>query len=231
MRSSVQSVLFATGVVAFSWSCSAILGIEDAEPDPLLVPGDTSNVSPLCHEYCDAVMANCTDEHAVYVGRPACEAVCGALPPGNEGETAGNTVHCRLDNALQAETTGEFDNECPAAGPGGVPPEGAGICGSNCESYCLLFQTACNAFFAKAGFADLQDCQNSCASDIPDLGGYDTSFVKGDSVQCRLYHVSVALLDPTQHCPHAAGESPCIVSGAGGGGGDGHGGRGGGGGG
>jgi hypothetical protein len=58
-------------------------------------------------------------------------------------------------------------------------------------------------------FGTLTGCKTQCDTSIPDLGGYDISVKSGNSVQCRLYHLGAATLDPGLHCPHAAGGHPC----------------------
>jgi len=45
----------------------------------------------------------------------------------------------------------------------------------------------------------------------PDNLRYNVSQQSGDSLQCRLFHVSAATMDPTTHCVHAAGGSPCSI--------------------
>jgi hypothetical protein len=65
-------------------------------------------------------------------------------------------------------------------------------------------QTYCDTFASESA------CLTACA-DVNDLGGYTTSTQAGDSIQCRLYHVSAASLDPKTHCPHAAGEQICVA--------------------
>jgi hypothetical protein len=39
---------------------------------------------------------------------------------------------------------------------------------------------------------------------------YSTAIQDGDSVQCRLYHVTAATLDSRTHCSHAAGVALCV---------------------
>ncbi|MBW2459123.1 MAG: hypothetical protein JRI68_31785 [Deltaproteobacteria bacterium] len=201
-------VLALAGVAAQGWSCSDVLGIEDAEPDPLFGTGG-GTASPLCQEYCDTVQTHCTEELEVYTSVTACLDVCAALPAGEDGATSGNSVHCRLGNARTAEN--EPDTECPAAGPGGD-----GICGDNCGAFCVLFETACATKFG-AAYAGQDACLDDCAATIPDTGGYTTAQSKGDSLQCRLWHASVALDDPIQHCIHVAGEHICVAAGGAGG--------------
>jgi hypothetical protein len=57
----------------------------------------------------------------------------------------------------------------------------------------------------------IDDCMAACAT-VPDLGAYDFSIESGNSIQCRLYHVSAASLVPSTHCPHAAGEAICVAA-------------------
>jgi len=90
------------------------------------------------------------------------------------------------------------------AGPGGD-----GTCGQNCEAYCLLLRTHCSARF-DGTFDGLAACTAACQQ-IPDAGGYTTAMSQGDSIQCRLWHVSAAAVDPSMHCGHAAGDLPCAA--------------------
>jgi hypothetical protein len=153
---------------------------------------------PLCDEYCDAVIANC-DTHRVYASPLICQAICEILAPGSPGDRSGNTVHCRLSNAELAVATGEPTEHCPAAGPGG-----AGICGDDCASYCVLMAHFCPDFGTE------EECRGNCPS-IPTIGGYNTTMTSGNTLECRLYHVSAATQDARTHCPHAAGmEAFCI---------------------
>lgn len=205
-------------------ACGALLDIQDAETDPLLIGnvggqgaggdgtgGDTT--APLCDTYCALVQSNCVDETQVYASQDLCLRVCGFLPDGMEGDMSGNTVGCRTTNARAAEATGEPDVHCPIAGPGGD-----GTCGSNCEAYCSLMQQVCAARFGM-DYDGIPDCIDQCTNDVPDIGNYSSNIQEGDSIQCRLYHVSAATFDPGQHCAHAAGDAPCLDSGVGGAGG------------
>jgi hypothetical protein len=64
--------------------------------------------------------------------------------------------------------------------------------------------------------ASLNQCLSACDI-VPDLSRppdnlrYNVSQQSGDSLQCRLFHVSAATMDPTTHCIHAAGGSPCSI--------------------
>lgn len=148
--------------------------------------------TPLCVEYCDTVMGNCTGSNKVYAARASCINTCNALPKGSEAEALGNTVHCRLERARSAGTFPE--DECIAAGPGGEP-----ACGSNCEAWCHLLEVEC-----PNDYGLLENCMNACGS-IRDLGGFDvvTSY-STDDIQCRLIHLGAVQggVDPI-HCGHA----------------------------
>ncbi|MEQ9323984.1 MAG: hypothetical protein RIF41_32770, partial [Polyangiaceae bacterium] len=163
--------------------------------------GGTSATAPSCEGYCATVTAACTGDAAVYTSEQSCAAVCAELELGTAGSSDGNTVACRQ---AQAAAAGDDASLCPAAGPGGD-----GTCGSTCEGYCSLFEALCPTEFA-ASYTSTPACEASCATDIPDLGGFDVTVVEGDSIQCRLYHVTQAALDAAFHCAHAAGLEICV---------------------
>ncbi|MGE0323999.1 MAG: hypothetical protein AB7S68_16925 [Polyangiaceae bacterium] len=174
-----------------SAGCQSIAGIEDRTFDPDGGTGGTS--SALCKTYCDDIMAACTGTLAQYASVDTCMATCEALPAGNSGDTSGDSVECRVRQARLAASTGEPAVHCPNAGPGGN-----GACGTNCESYCMLFAKAC------PDDADLVlDCPASCQG-LKDRGALDVELDHGgDTLQCRLVHTSSALVDPIVHCSHA----------------------------
>jgi hypothetical protein len=185
--------------------CSSALGIEDAKCDPALPECSPDAPSRLCQDYCSAVMTNCTDDNAVYESVSTCHAVCKLLDPGEEGTDSGNTVRCRLRQAIAAgpEGVNEPDSHCAGAGPGGEGADGEALCADNCDGYCSLMMAACD------DFSSVSACRKACR-DVPDLGGYNTSHSEGDSLQCRLWHLSAASLEPNPHCLHAAGKSYCV---------------------
>jgi hypothetical protein len=209
--------------VAMLASCASLVGIEDAHLDPESVGGGAGTGSggrasqtgggsgtgdageggdgsdptaTLCARYCGTVMKNCQGPVQVYESLAVCLRVCQALEPGTPEDKTGNTVGCRLFHAKQIELIGEEASECPAAGPGGD-----GVCGTNCQGYCSLMQNLCPPELGV-------ECAATCPA-VPDIGGYDSSETSGLTLQCRLYHVSAATLDPAFHCPHAAGAGPC----------------------
>lgn len=160
--------------------------------------------APLCERYCDAVAAACTGNDEQYASPMACRAACALLPEGEQGDVTGNSVECRLARAELARATGESAVYCPTAGPGG-----GGVCGTDCEGFCELMTETCPSVMGS-----YEECLPLCA-DVPNLSSppdqiiFDVSIQNGNSVQCRLYHVTAATLDARTHCPHAAGVALC----------------------
>ncbi|MEY4548422.1 MAG: hypothetical protein RL685_4617 [Pseudomonadota bacterium] len=152
-----------------------------------------------CWDYCDALETNCTGFSRVYENRDTCMATCKLIgnDPGDEVAATANTLSCRLDklSARRIES-----NECPLVGPGGN-----GACGSNCQALCALRSQLCSD--ADPGIGDgtqvIAECESDCAA-LYDRGDMDASGVDvgGDSVQCRLLHISRAALHPEQAAQH-----------------------------
>ena len=168
-----------------------------------------------CKRYCKLVMDSCTGQHAVYASEASCLAVCAELPAGTDDDPAGNTVACRTEQALLAASTGEPHAHCAAAGPGGSTTTVGDSCGSDCESYCMLHRRICD-LDGELVLSDQEECERRCAA-VPDRGAFDVEFDHdGDSIQCRLVHLSSAALGQSaaeSHCWHArlapAMDSPC----------------------
>ncbi|WP_438000313.1 hypothetical protein WMF26_11270 [Sorangium sp. So ce185] len=187
----------------FGWlGCHAIAGIEDRTYVPPEEEPDPSPVSEACASYCADVMANCTGENQVYSTLDTCHGVCAALPAGDPLEPVDNTLACRARQAELAGLTDEPAVHCPAAGPGGD-----GVCGTNCESYCALQAAACSPELPTQ-----EECVAKCAG-LRNVEGFDAiENHEGDTLQCRLVHVSSATVDPDEHCDHASlmPVEPCI---------------------
>jgi hypothetical protein len=168
-------------------ACQVVAGIEDRKLDP------EASTDALCNEYCDKVMAACTDEHAVYTNRAQCMGVCSKLPPGEEQEIVNeNSIRCRIrliDSALH-----EAD-DCRFVGPGGGDQ-----CGSDCDAYCTVYPQVCPDDYK---YGDFDNCLKNCVG-LKDQSRYDLKADhEGDSIECRLVHTSSASVSPTEHCPHA----------------------------
>jgi hypothetical protein len=176
-------------------ACQAIAGIEDRTFDPIVPP------SAACQSYCDKITANCTGDNQQYETRDTCLGICNHLPPGDPLEPGmEDTLACRAKLAEQAGTGEEPDVDCPSAGPGGN-----GVCGSNCESFCQLQAAICTAE---------PDCVAKCAGLVPSVM-FNSDDETGDTLACRLYHISAASVLPDPHCMHATlrPNGPCDVAG------------------
>ncbi|XYI00650.1 hypothetical protein ACMHYB_13190 [Sorangium sp. So ce1128] len=195
-------ILLAPLSIAPWLGCHAIAGIEDRTfVDPQEEPEPTP-VSEQCASYCAAVMESCTAEFQVYSTVETCHGVCALLEPGDPLEPVDNTVACRARQAELAGITGELAVHCPPAGPGG-----AGTCGTDCESYCTLRASACTPEVDTH-----EDCVAMCAG-LTDAEMFDViANHEGDTLQCRLVHVSSATVDPDEHCKHSSlmPVEPCI---------------------
>lgn len=76
-----------------------------------------------------------------------------------------------------------------------------------CEQYCDQAEAACTG--TNEIFASRSACLQACG-DISD-GGQEGD-TKGDSLQCRIYHLEAAELDPLLHCAHGSpdGGGVCV---------------------
>jgi hypothetical protein len=169
-------------------------GNASGDPEVPLEP-----LEPLCTRYCRAVLDNCTGDLAVYASAMACETVCALLDPGQPGDDGVNTVECRLARAELARMTGEPADYCFSAGPGG-----GDACGRDCEGYCDVMTPTCDDLGSR------EQCLSECATVPIDTPPFSIRQQFGDSIQCRLFHVTAATLDPALHCEHAAGQAVCV---------------------
>jgi hypothetical protein len=190
------------GAAGTGTAAAGAAGAGSVAVDPIVL-----RASALCLEYCDTVAASCTAMNQQYASQLACLAVCELLPPGTAPAPSGNSVQCRLGQARTAASTGEPNLYCAAAGPGG-----AGVCGLDCDGYCAVMTAKCSR-----EIGNLNQCQAACSivpnlADPPTNQRYNVSMQSGDTVQCRLFHVSASTLDPVTHCGHASGLTPCALA-------------------
>jgi hypothetical protein len=182
---------------------------ENASRTPLTVDGGTdasaSRAEPgsdarapqpqlTCAFYCDQITANCTGDNAQYVTRDECMRACDAFPKGSLSDTQGNTLGCRIYHS-GAPSVSAPATHCPHGGPFGF-----GGCGSQCEGFCEVVDVACGA---DAGLFTNGGCLTEC----PRWTSNGAPSPKGPALQCREYHLGVALFAPAAHCPHL-GTSP-----------------------
>jgi hypothetical protein len=117
------------------------------------------------------------------------------------GAQTGNSVECRRSQAIQAAEMP--DVFCDPAGP-----SGSGICGGDCESFCFLADKICTGPMQQ--FPSIPDCIQDCMG-FPTDPPYDPAVHSGDTFGCRLYHLTVAALDPGTHCGHIVENSPICL--------------------
>ncbi len=184
------AALIALIALVTAGGCQSIAGIEERELGP-------------CGEFCDTVMANCTGENLVYETRAKCMGVCQLLPIGDSNEPQGtDTVACRFREARLANTSvvEDIPRHCRSAGPEGLD------CGGTCESYCFLYEKACSEVQCGSHETCVQKCE--ALLDKPTfslVGDYE-----GDTLQCRLVHLSNATIQPDPHCGHAQMVGPTL---------------------
>jgi hypothetical protein len=231
-------VLLAPALATAS-GCATLLGMEsatcsDCAPETqidMLEPGEetpddegssggpeppSAPVEP-CEAYCELMVGTCSDASQVpdrpYASREACLSLCSHIPPGSTGDTSGNTLTCRASLLQSSEAQSEPELVCEGAGRGGQ----AGmrpVCGSNCDAYCSFMESVCPEYVADLAGG----CAAACSS-LPDLYAFDAMRDRrGNSVQCRLWHVGVAADcggDPecrNRHCEHAVGINECVLA-------------------
>ncbi len=199
----------------------------DAAPPAIDAPaGPTLD----CPSYCTEIQANCTGANAQYPDMAHCLGTCAAFPVGTSKvtDTAGDTLGCRIYHAGMPSATTPATH-CPHAGPAGdVLKDGAtALCsgGNVCEDFCNIEVKVCGTTAAPVTgvtpqYADSPDCLAKCAA-FPNKTATYLVGAKGDSLACRLYHVTnaAALTDPamiTAHCGHSgpnggANQATCMT--------------------
>jgi hypothetical protein len=173
----------------------APMAMEDAP----MAMADAPAALATCADYCAAIMGACTGANAQYSSMAACMGSCAAFPVGTAGQVTMNTLQCRAYHTTAA--VGDPGLHCVHAGPGGG---GTAFCGTNCEGFCAIAASACTG--GNEQWADTAACMTDCAM-FPDTEPYDTSDTGGDSLACRLYHLTVAsegMMSANTHCDHIA---------------------------
>jgi hypothetical protein len=184
-------------IVTVPLGCRNVIGIPQLGSDQLT-----------CDTYCDTIGTACTGPQLQYASRAACMALCPTFPVGTLADTSGNTLGCRLNVATTIAGDGEAS--CTAAGPGGAGPGSMANCGTDCESFCASAVQVCPKDFTSEAA-----CRLLCAP-IPECPPYTVvpgaPLPDANTIQCRLYHLTSAALDPATHCPHVAGFGFCTPS-------------------
>lgn len=138
-------------------------------------------------------MASCTEGNTQYGSQESCEAFCIYLAPGSAGDTDGDTLSCRAYHANAAAA--DPDLHCKHAGP-----SGGDVCGTTTGAFCYVAPLVC---------PDHVDGL-TCEEIVPQVeaGDYMGPDSTGDTVACRLYHLTEAAGNRELHCPHVGESSP-----------------------
>jgi len=191
-------------------ACNAVLGIDEASPEPAGDggtggTGDSGGPEPLtCGHYCDVIMKNCTGANQEYLTRDICVSMCQVFDLGTISDSADDTLGCRIWHADVAA-------ESPAIHCRHAGPLGGQHCGDTCQAFCDLDTTYCSG--AESAYdGGLSACRGTCpgyAYDIgPDAGDLTTE--SGDTLNCRLWHLETAYGSSAAapiHCPHTGLDS------------------------
>jgi hypothetical protein len=162
-----------------------------------------------CDAYCDAVQANCTGDVQQYGDKDTCLTVCATFPVGMKDATDGNSLGCRTYHGGMP-AMGDPGTHCPHGGP-----LGGGVCGADeCANFCAIAVAICGEQ-ATPPYADEGACMTACMG-FPgtDMVPFNTMATAGDSLACRMYHLSVASTSDANkdtHCPHIAADSPTCL--------------------
>lgn len=172
---------------------------EPAAPD---AAATADLLADACEEYCQTVIDAC-EAIPQFKTASGCQSVCEAMYAFGEDDSAGeNTVQCHLQVAENALNFSDgLEDNCVSAGPMGS------ACGGACDNYCDQMEQYCPEEFEK-----MDDCVDLCRdvprADVP----YTDQFPAGNTLECRVYHVQLAVLQQPNrltHCGHAAGNSLC----------------------
>ncbi len=174
--------------------------VDPTEPGPQLDAG--IGPPPSCEKYCDLVMMNCTGDSAQYASTDECLAFCKHLPlelPTREAdEKEAASVACRQYWADGPARTSP-ETYCLAAGP-----FGGNACGNRCTAFCSVVLSACSPDSGVVAYASQPECASACTGFSyrdagTDGGGEGPGGPEaGDSLNCRLYWLRAATMDPAK---------------------------------
>ena len=161
---------------------------------------------PLCVSYCDALDTNCFGLE--YKNRDECLKACAFMKEGNEGERD-DTVGCRLGFAKAAPKDDKA--ACKKASA-----YGGGACGDPCDTFCRMDDKICigGSDAASKPYPSESSCIEACkTTPIPyDPNGDEgpQAFQGKNNLNCRMFHLLLAIDDRANHCPHTGVVSdPC----------------------
>ncbi|HYQ02442.1 MAG TPA: hypothetical protein VER96_27410 [Polyangiaceae bacterium] len=213
-RSLAAASLGAACIFSGMLGCQAIADIPDV------------TYSARCDEYCDQEINVCAGVASQYQDRRTCMEVCTVLDKNANGSDAkiGNTIPCRLERLrsaalAQSSDTADFLEYCTQSGPGGGNACTLAQGAPDCEGYCTLYGAACGGDSHNPFMGQLPDdnsgsqaeCIEKCKAvqpitdhEQPNSGyTWQSGKASGDTLGCRLYFVSAAVVDPAANCDFA----------------------------
>jgi hypothetical protein len=164
-----------------------------------------------CDSYCNLVLTGCTGPLAQFSDLSSCLAWCTTYPDAAAAQSAwamplvqaGNLLACRTYHAsVAASSAANGLVHCAHTGP----VSATGVCGQPCEGFCTAAQAICTG--SNSQYASYAACVTSC--NAYGLGVVSFNTTTGNTLGCRVYHLSVAALSSgsaNTHCPHI-GASP-----------------------
>jgi len=197
----------------------AACGDDDATTTDAPTAIDAPAVTLDCATYCSQITANCTGANAQYADAAHCMGTCAKFPKGTAvTETTGDTLGCRIYHSGMPSATTPATH-CPHAGPGGGPVADPLVaqCGNACESFCTLEIATCGTTGApKAGipanYASVDACVATCNT-FTKTPAYSPTAPAGNTLACRLYHVTNAAVSDTAamtHCMHTGSPATAV---------------------
>lgn len=175
-----------TFVAAVSWTGC----VDDTET------GTTK--APICTTYCDAIEANCAGLE--YKNRDECLKACGFMKEGTEGDVD-DTAGCRLAFA-KAAAKGDKAACKKASAFGGT------ACGDPCATFCRMDDKICisGSDASAKPYSSESSCFEACKTQplVYDPNGDEgpQAFEGNDTLNCRMFHLILAIDDRGTHCPH-----------------------------
>lgn len=151
-----------------------------------------------CQSYCTGIMQVCAGNDKQYLDNATCLAMCAKLSVGDAGASMGNSLACRVYHlGVASQNAQQASAHCPHAGPYGY-----GQCGTECEDFCLLYDSQCGqGTFGGGG------CTQACPN-ITNPNNLTTFLnASGNTLDCREYHLENAYqannTNGQGHCSHA----------------------------
>lgn len=204
-RSRLFFVLLVSGLGVPLGSCESIAGI----PERTL----RTDADP-CETYCQMSSELCTGEYAIFHNETDCANTCATY--------SDEELKCRRDELEEIKQS--RSNEAPAKCAGASISGGPKKCGGDaCHNYCKAMGQVCGEAHPEQGVAysaadgsNSDECVRQC-SVIPNrekmagrAASENTFDLKkdheGDTIQCRLVHLTLASTSPKladEHCAHA----------------------------